>query len=55
MKKSKLLTLGLLAGAGLLLSINEAQAANTWVKNVLTGIFHKMAVSLKTNGCKMLA
>ena len=33
MKKSKLLTLGLLAGAGLLLSINQAQAADTWVKN----------------------
>ena len=33
MKKSKLLTLGLLAGAGLLLSINQAQAAETWVKN----------------------
>ncbi|MFS9033813.1 N-acetylmuramoyl-L-alanine amidase family protein [Streptococcus mitis] len=33
MKKSKLLTLGLLIGAGLLLSINQAQAADTWVKN----------------------
>ena len=33
MKKSKLLTLGLLAGSGLLLSINQAQAADTWVKN----------------------
>ena len=33
MKKSKLLTLGLLAGAGLLLSINQAHAADTWVKN----------------------
>ena len=33
MNKSKLLTLGLLAGAGLLLSINQAQAADTWVKN----------------------
>ena len=33
MKKSKLLTLGLLAGAGLLLSINQAQAADNWVKN----------------------
>ena len=33
MKKSKLLTLGLLAGAGLLLSINQAQAADTWVQN----------------------
>ena len=33
MKKSKLLTLGLLAGAGLLLTINQAQAADTWVKN----------------------
>ena len=33
MKKSKLLTLGLLAGTGLLLSINQAQAADTWVKN----------------------
>ena len=33
MKKSKLLTLGLLAGAGLLLSINQAQAADTWIKN----------------------
>ena len=33
MKKSKLLTLGLLAGAGLLLSINQAQAVDTWVKN----------------------
>ena len=33
MKKSKLLTLGLLAGAGLLLSVNQAQAADTWVKN----------------------
>ena len=33
MKKSKLFTLGLLAGAGLLLSINQAQAADTWVKN----------------------
>ena len=33
MKKSKLLTLGLLAGAGLLLSINQARAADTWVKN----------------------
>ena len=33
MKKSKLLTLGLLAGAGLLLSINQVQAADTWVKN----------------------
>ena len=33
MKKSKLLTLGLLAGAALLLSINQAQAADTWVKN----------------------
>ena len=33
MKKSKLLTLGLPAGAGLLLSINQAQAADTWVKN----------------------
>ena len=33
MKKSKLLTLGLLAGASLLLSINQAQAADTWVKN----------------------
>ena len=33
MKKSKLLTLGLLAGAGLLLSINQAQAADTWVKS----------------------
>ena len=32
MKKSKLLTLGLLVGAGLLLSINQAQAADTWVK-----------------------
>ena len=32
-KKSKLFTLGLLAGAGLLLSINQAQAADTWVKN----------------------
>ena len=33
MKKSKLLTLGLLVGASLLLSINQAQAADTWVKN----------------------
>ena len=33
MEKSKLLTLGLLVGAGLLLSINQAQAADTWVKN----------------------
>ena len=33
MKKSKLLTLGLLVGAGLLLSINQAQAADNWVKN----------------------
>ena len=33
MKKSKLFTLGLLIGAGLLLSINQAQAADTWVKN----------------------
>ena len=33
MKKSKLLTLGLLAGAGLLLTIDQAQAADTWVKN----------------------
>ena len=33
MKKFKLLTLGLLAGAGLLLSIKQAQAADTWVKN----------------------
>ena len=33
MKKSKLLTLGLLVGSGLLLSINQAQAADTWVKN----------------------
>ena len=33
MKKSKLLTFGLLAGAGLLLSINQVQAADTWVKN----------------------
>ena len=33
MRKSKLLTLGLLAGAGLLLSINQVQAADTWVKN----------------------
>ena len=33
MKKSKLLTLGLLVGAGLLLSIKQAQAADTWVKN----------------------
>ena len=33
MKKSKLITLGLLIGAGLLLSINQAQAADTWVKN----------------------
>jgi len=33
MKKSKLLTFGLLVGAGLLLSINQAQAADTWVKN----------------------
>ena len=33
MKKSKLHTLGLLAGAGLLLSINQVQAADTWVKN----------------------
>ena len=33
MKKSKLLPLGLLAVAGLLLSINQAQAADTWVKN----------------------
>ena len=33
MKKSKLLTLGLFVGAGLLLSINQAQAADTWVKN----------------------
>ena len=33
MKKSKLLTLGLLAGSGLLLSINQAQATDTWVKN----------------------
>ena len=33
MKKSKLLTLGLLVGAGLLLSINQAQATDTWVKN----------------------
>ena len=33
MKKSKLLTLGLLVGAGLLLSINQAQAADTWVQN----------------------
>ena len=33
MKKSKLLTLGLLVGAGLLLSINQAQAADTWIKN----------------------
>ena len=33
MKKYKLLTLGLLAGAGLLLSIKQAQAADTWVKN----------------------
>ena len=33
MKKYKLLTLGLLAGAGLLLSINQVQAADTWVKN----------------------
>ncbi|WP_156012578.1 N-acetylmuramoyl-L-alanine amidase family protein [Streptococcus sp. 116-D4] len=32
MKKSKFLTLGLLVGAGLLLSINQAQAADTWVK-----------------------
>ena len=52
MKKSKLLTLGLLAGAGLLLSINQAQAADTLVKNVLTGIFYKMAVSLKQMGAK---
>ena len=43
MKKSKLLTLGLLAGAGLLLSINQAQAADTWgLKMALTGIFLKM-------------
>ena len=33
MKKSKLLTLGLLVRAGLLLSINQAQAADTSVKN----------------------
>ena len=33
MKKSKLFTLGLLIGAGPLLSINQAQAADTWVKN----------------------
>jgi len=33
MNLSKLLTLSLLAGAGLLLSINQAQAADTWVKN----------------------
>ena len=33
MKKSKLLTLGLLTCAGLLLSINQVQAADTWVKN----------------------
>ena len=33
MEKSKLLTLGLLVGAGLLLFINQAQAADTWVKN----------------------
>ena len=33
MKKSKLLTLGLLAGSGLLLSINQVHAADTWVKN----------------------
>ena len=33
MKKSKLLTLGLLAGAGFILTINQAQAADTWVKN----------------------
>ena len=33
MKKSKLLTFGLLVGAGLLLSINQVQAADTWVKN----------------------
>ena len=33
MKKSKLLTLGLFVGAGLLLSINQAKAADTWVKN----------------------
>ena len=33
MKKSKLLTLGLLVGADLLLSVNQAQAADTWVKN----------------------
>ena len=33
MKKSKLLTLGLLVGAGLLLSSNQAQAADTGVKN----------------------
>ena len=33
MKKSKLFTFGLLAGAGLLLSVNQAQAADTWVKN----------------------
>ena len=33
MKKSKQLTFGLLAGAGLLLSISQAQAADTWIKN----------------------
>ena len=41
MKKSKLLTLGLLAGAGLLLSINQAQAADTWVKMVLLESFSR--------------
>ena len=55
MKKSKLLTLGLLAGAGLLLSINKHRLQILGLKMVLTGIFLKMAVSLKTNGCKMLA
>ena len=41
MKKSKLLTLGLLAGAGLLLSINQAQAADTWVLGITSMVLVK--------------
>ena len=47
MKKSKLLTLGLLAGRWSTIVYQSAHAADTWVKMALTGIFLKMAVSLK--------
>ena len=55
MKKSKLLTLGLLAGAGLLLSINQAHAADTWVKNGADWNLSQDGSLAKINGYKMLA